>query len=444
MVQQKGDTDVGKEPQNSDLVKRDRDMVVSGPRRWPELFIVTGKGSRLTDANGNSYTDLTAGGTACNVGHNNDSVIKAIYDQAEALVHVGYQSAAHRPEVELAGVLRSIAPHNLSEGKVAFTNSGSEAIDVALRIAMLSTKRHVFLTYQSSHHGSSIAGSWVSGDIGLREGIAPRGLDVVFIPYPYCYRCPLGLKYEDCELACIEYDRRSLARDVHVEEVACLLLEPVQQAAGIIVPPKEYFGEIGKLCREHEIMMIDDEVATGLGRTGRMFGLDNFGISANMLTLGKPLASGMPLGAVIGEEELMSQAAKSIHALESGAANPICCAASIESIRLIRENNLEKRAAAMGEEVMRRLRDLGEDVEGIGEVRGLGLMIGVELVKNRRSKEPDSERATRVVREAAKSGVLIDRAGPHKNVLKITPPLNIPAEDMTRSIDVVEKILVKP
>jgi 4-aminobutyrate aminotransferase/(S)-3-amino-2-methylpropionate transaminase len=343
----------------------------------------------------------------------------------------------------LAEALRSIAPQNLSEGRVAFTNSGSEAVDVALRIAMLCTKRHVFLTYQSSHHGASIAGSWVSGDIGLREGIAPRGLDVVLLPYPYCYRCPLGLKYGDCGLACVEYVRRALARDVHVEEVACLLLEAIQQAAGIVVPPKEYFGEIEKLCREMGIMRIADEVATGLGRTGRMFGIDNFGISANMMTLGKPLASGLPLGAVIGEKELMSQAAKSIHALESGAANPICCAASLESIRLIRKNNLEKRAADMGEEVMRRLQDLAGDVEEIGEVRGLGLMIGVELVKDRRSKQPDSEHATQVVREAAKRGVLMDRVGICKNVLRISPPLNIPAEDMTRSIDIIEEILAK-
>jgi 4-aminobutyrate aminotransferase-like enzyme len=149
------------------------------------------------------------------------------------------------------------------------------------------------------------------------------------------------------------------------------------------------------------------------------------------------------LGAVIGEKELMSQAAKSIHALESGAANPICCAASLESIRLIRKNNLEKRAADMGEEVMRRLQDLAGDVEEIGEVRGLGLMIGVELVKDRRSKQPDSEHATQVVREAAKRGVLMDRVGICKNVLRISPPLNIPAEDMTRSIDIIEEILAK-
>jgi 4-aminobutyrate aminotransferase/(S)-3-amino-2-methylpropionate transaminase len=441
MVELRGDTHASKGSENSDLVKRDKDSVVSGPRRWPDLFFAAGKGAKLIDVDGNSYTDLTAGGAACNVGHNNDSVVKAICDQAQSLIHIGYQSAGHRPELELADTLRNIAPQNLSKGKIAFTNSGSEAVDVALRVSRLCTRRHVFLAYECSHHGVTMAASWVSGDTGLRVGIAPRGLDVICLPYPYCYRCPLGLRYEDCGLACVEYVRRALARNVLVDDVSCLLFEPVQQAAGIVVPPKEYFGEIAKHCREMGIMMIADEVVTALGRTGRMFGMDNFGISANMVVLGKPLASGMPLGAVIGERELMDQAAKSIHALESGAANPICCAASLESIRLIRRDNLEKRAAAMGEEVLGRLRDFADDVGEIGEVRGLGLMIGVELVKNRQSKQPASELAKKVMREATKRGVLIDALGPSRNVLRISPPLNIPAEDMTRSIDTIEEIL---
>ena len=430
-----------KAPENSDLLKRDKDTVISGSRRWPQLFIVGGKGSRLIDVHGNSYIDLTAGGATCNVGHNNDSVVKAICDQAHSLIHVGYQSAAHDRELELADTLRSIAPENLRDGKVAFTNSGSTAADVAVRIARVYTKRHVILTYEGSHHGSTMVASWVSSDPGLRKGIAPRGLDVFTIPYPYCYRCPLGLRYRDCGLACVEYVKRTLAANVCVDDVSCLLFEPLQQAGGIVVPPLEYFGEIAKLCEEMGIMMVADEVVTALGRTGRMFGMEHFGISASIVTLGKPLASGMPLGAVIGERELMSEAANSIHGLESGTANPVCCAASLETIRIIRRENLEKRAAAMGEELRGRLRNLADTVGEIGEVRGLGLMTGIELVKDRKSKEPAREFAEEVARETTKRGVLIEALGVYKNVLRISPPLNISTEDM-RSVDTVEEVMV--
>jgi 4-aminobutyrate aminotransferase-like enzyme len=435
------DAQPSKGSENSDLLKHDKENVISGPRRWPELVIVGGKGSILTDADGNTYVDLTAGGASCNVGHNNGHVVKAICDQAQALVHVGYQSAAHTRESELAETLKSIAPQNLRGGKVAFTNSGSEAVDVALRISRVYTKRHVFLTYEGSHHGSTIASSWVSADLGIRKGIAPRGLDVTHIPYPYCYRCPLGLKYEECGLACVEYVRRALETNVHVEDVACLLFEPIQQAAGQIVPPKEYFTEIARICKKMEIMMVADEVVTALGRAGRMFAMDHFGISASIVTLGKPLASGMPLGAVIGERDLMEQAAKTVHHFESGAANPICCAASFESIRQIRDNNLEKRAQSMGEETLRRLKELTDHVGEIGEVRGLGLMIGVELVEDRESKKPAAEFAKQVVREAMKRGVLIEALGTYKNVIRISPALNIPTEEMMQSLDVIEEAL---
>ncbi len=272
--------------------------------------------------------------------------------------------------------------------------------------------------------------------------MTPRGLDVVHVPYPYCYRCPFGLKFDDCDLACVEHFERTLERGAFSEDVACLLMEPVQQAAGIIVPPPGYFGKIAKLCREYGIILVADEVVTALGRTGRMFGVDHYNLNVDMITLGKPFASGLPLGAVIGKKSIMNDAAKSIRVIGSCAGNPVCCAASLETIRIIERQHLVKRAAALGSATIRRLKGLGRRIQEMGDVRGLGLLIGVELVKDRESKKPAPDLAKRAVKALAKRKVLTEALGTYKNVLRISPPLNIEDDKMTKSLEILEEVLV--
>jgi 4-aminobutyrate aminotransferase/(S)-3-amino-2-methylpropionate transaminase len=425
------------------LLERDKDSILSGWRRWSGLLIAEGRGSTLIDSRRKVYVDLTSAGAVCNVGHNHPSVVKAITAQAQALIHVGYHSAANQPALSLAEKLKSIAPFDFHSGKVAFTNSGSESVDLALKIAKVCTRRSVILAYEGSHHGSTIASAWASGDPVLWKGLTPRGLDVVHVPYPYCYRCPLGLNSDDCGLACAEYFEHILGKEVLAEDVGCLLLEPVQQAAGIIVPPTGYFEVIGKLCKDNGIMIVADEVVTALGRTGRMFGIDHYDLDVDMITLGKPLASGLPLGAVIGKKALMNTATKSVHVIGSCAGNPVCCAASFETIRIIEKQRLVKRAASLGKVTVARLKELAGRFQRIGEVRGLGLLIGVEFVKDRKTKRPAPEIAKRVVDAVRKRGVLTEALGTYKNVLRISPPLNIEDDKMESSLVILEEAVAR-
>src|SRR6185436_5968320 len=404
-----------------------------------EPIVVAGaKGRTVIDEDGKSYLDCFSGISVVNAGHNHPKILAAAREQMEKLVHC-CSYVYHVPVVgRLAEELASVAPGGLT--KSFFSNSGAEAIEGAMRLAKQATGRHEFVALGFSFHGRTIGTLSVTGNQVRKKNNGPYLPGVAFGPAPYCYRCPLGLKYPECDVACA-HALKDVVRQQTSGDVAAFIAEPVLGEGGLVAPPPEYFTVAAQIFHENGALFIVDEVQTGFGRTGKMFGIDHSPDSApDIVAMAKGIAGGFPLGAFMAKEPV-SEAMKPGDHLSTFGGNPISCAAALANLEVIREENLLANSTSRGEELLRRLKRLEETSARVGEVRGRGLMVGLELVKDRTTKEPHPDEAKRIRATLRENGVLVGVGGAYGNVVRIQPPLSITAAECDRVASALEGAL---
>ena len=422
-----------------EVVERDRRVISQAGRlAYYPLVVSRAEGAKIWDADGNEYIDFLSGAAVTNIGHCHPEVVRAIEGQARRFIHNTLGYSYYELPVLLAERLARLTPGGFGK-RVAFGLSGSDANDGAIKLARSATGRQKILSYLGSYHGTTYGALTLSAaSLNMKRRLGPLLPEVYHIPYPDCYRCHFGLQYPGCGLRCIDYMRELLRLLIPPEEVAALILEPIQGDAGVVVPPEGFWGEVKELCEEHGILFIDEEVQTGLCRTGRWFAIEHWRVEPDAILVAKPIASGLPMSAIISRSELMEAWSPPAH-LFTTEANPVACAAAIATLDVMERERLHERAERVGGHVMRRLGEMMEAFDIIGEVRGRGLLIGVDLVKDRGTREPARAEALKVCWRAWERGLVMISFGRFGNVLRIAPPLTIGEEELDRALSIIEE-----
>lgn len=400
-----------------------------------DLVIDSAHDATLIDADGNEYIDLLASASAINVGHTNEKVVKAIQDQAEKLIHYTPAYFHHRPEQQLAQRLVESVPG--AEKQVAFSNSGSEANDAIIKFARAYTGRQYIVSYMDSYHGSTYGSMSLSGvSLNMTRKMGPLLPGVVHVPYPDMYRLSPDETEHDVAVRYFKEFMEPFESFLPADEVACVLIEPIQGDGGIRKAPQEYMQMVYDFCHQNGIVFAVDEINQGMGRTGKMWSYQQFpGIEPDLMSVGKSLASGMPLSATIGKKEIMESLDSPAHTFTT-AGNPVCCAASLATLDVLEEEDLLAKSTIDGAYVEKRFQAMQKHYPEIGDVRMYGLDGGIELVKDRLSKEPDSDFANKVIYYAFLHGVvMITLKG---NILRFQPPLVITREELDTALDVLD------
>ncbi|HIC93667.1 MAG TPA: acetyl ornithine aminotransferase family protein [Anaerolineae bacterium] len=420
-------------------VERDAAAIAPCYTRSYPFVMDHGRGAEVWDVDGNRFVDFSAGIAVTATGHCHPEVVQAIKEQAEKFIHMSGTDFYYPAQIELAEKLNAIVPIE-EETQVFFTNSGTEAVEAAFKLARYVTRRPRMLAFIGAFHGRTMGSLSLTASKAVhREGFAPLVPGVTHLPYGYCYRCPFNLEYPACDIACVNYIEEAVfKRYVPPEEVAAIFVEPIQGEGGYIVPPPEFFPRLRELTEKHGILFVVDEIQSGMGRTGRMFAIEHWGVEPDMVCIAKGIASGMPIGAMVARKSLMIWP-PGAHATTFGG-NPVCCAAALATIRLVEESYMEN-AARMGRRIMDRLRAIQNEHPAMGDVRGKGLMIGVELVKDKGTKEPASELRDEFIRRAFQKGLLILGCG--FSTVRFMPPLSIPQDLVDEGLAIFEETLTE-
>jgi 4-aminobutyrate aminotransferase len=398
------------------------------------VVIEKAHGVLVTDTNGKEYIDCFSGIAVVNAGHCNEKVIEAAKAQMDKLIHCCSYVYYSQTTADLAEKLAQITPGKLQ--KSFFGNGGAEAIEGALRLAKQFTGRTEFISLQASFHGRSYATLSITGLSGRKKRGGPYMTGCSFLPAPYCYRCFFELEYPRCNLRCAKALEDIILYNTY-GNVACFIAEPILGEGGIITPPDDYFLEIEKILKRHNILFLVDEVQTGFCRTGRMFGIEHYGVEPDILAVAKGIADGFPLSAFIAREEVADSFKPEDH-LSTFGGNPVSCAAALANIEFLEEQNLAQKTLDKGNILKARLESLKTKYKIIGEIRGKGLMIGIELVQNPISKDPAQVEGKKIQEICLGKGLLIGLGGIHGNVLRIQPPLVILQEQMEEVIKILE------
>jgi 4-aminobutyrate aminotransferase/(S)-3-amino-2-methylpropionate transaminase len=425
---------------NEELLQLRNKHVPQGPFNTTPVFIRDAHGAMMTDVDGKEFIDFAGGIGVNNVGHTHPKVVDAIKDQAEKCIHSCFHVAMYDPYVNLAARLNEIAPGD-SPKMTMFANSGAEAVENAVKIARYAKNRPAVICFENGFHGRTLLTMTLTSKIKpYKLGFGPFAPEVYRMPYAYCYRCPFGLKYPSCDVACADYLEDFFIGNVAAESTAALIAEPIQGEGGFITPPPEYFQKLHKICEKYDIALIIDEVQAGAGRTGKFFAIEHWGVTPDLITLAKSFAGGMPLSAVIGREEIMNKPhVGGLGGTYSG--NPISCRAALAVMEILFEDGLLQRAEALGETLLSRFKALQEQHEIIGEVRGKGPMLGMELVRDRESKEPATEEAKKLVKLCFDKGLIILSCGNFGNVIRTLMPFVITDEQLDRGLSILEESL---
>ena len=408
----------------------------SYPRPDYKLVAERGYGVWIEDVDGNIFLDCNAGVAVCSTGHCHPEIVKAISDQAANLIHMCGTDFYYRHMPALGKKLDEITPVP-SPTKTHFANSGAEAIETALKLAIYHTRRQKFISFYGSFHGRTLGAlSLTSSKAAQRNGFMRQALDVVHVPYPNRLRSPFAnvTDEESASKATLSFIENILFKTTTPpEEVAAIVLEVVQGEGGYIPAPKHFVKEIRRICDEHGILLIVDEVQSGFGRTGKMFASDHYDLKPDIMTLAKGIASGLPIGACVARADIMDWG-KGAHASTFGG-NPVCIASALKTIELL-ENGMVENAATVGDFLQSGLRQLAAKYECVGDVRGLGLMIGVEFVENTTTMKPAPELRDRVEMECFNRGLIILGCG--TSTIRFSPPLILSQENATIALEIFD------
>jgi len=419
------------------LEKNDRVVSPSLPHAYP-LVIKKAQGCLVEDLDGNTYLDFAAGIAVCSTGHCHPAVVKAIQDQAEKLIHICGADFYDPNYINLSERIGSLAPG--SEPKQVFLgNSGAEAVEAAIKLSRNHTKRPNIIAFFGAFHGRTMgAVSLTASKPVYHKGFGPLLPAVTHVPYAYCYRCEFNQSYPDCNLACIDYiENKVLGQNLPAEEVAAIFVEPVQGEGGYIVPPDGWHQRLRELCDQHGILFVDDEVQAGIGRTGKMFAIEHWDVVPDIITSAKALGSGMPISAMIAKEDIMTWDPGAHGSTYGG--NPVASAAAQATLDVIEQENLMENAASVGAVMKENLEDIATNSKMIGDVRGLGLMIGVELVKDKTTKEKAKHETEEVMMACFERGLMVLPCGP--NSIRFSPPLNITQQDADTALNIFTEAL---
>jgi 4-aminobutyrate aminotransferase len=426
-------------PKAKAIIERDKAVVSPSYTRGYPLVIERGTGAMVEDVDGNVFLDCAAGIAVNSTGHSHPDVVKAITDQAQKFLHMSGTDFYYEPQVRLAEELAAITP---IQGGVRsfFGNSGTEAIEACLKLARYTTGRQNIIAFFGAFHGRTMGSLSLTASKAIqRRGFGPLLPGVYHAPYPDRYRCPLGTTPETVSAACVDFiEHQLLTQLVSPDEVAAIVVEPIQGEGGYIVAPDEFLQRLRELTKKHGILLVVDEVQSGMGRSGKMFAIEFTGVEPDVMAIAKGIASGLPLGVAVARGGLMAWP-PGAHASTFGG-NPVSCAAALATIKLLKEG-LVANAADVGGHLMSGLEALADKHAIIGDVRGRGLMIGVELVRDRQTKERATEERDAVVTAAFNRGLLVLGAG--KNAVRFSPPLVLTREQADTAIRIFDEALTE-
>jgi 4-aminobutyrate aminotransferase/(S)-3-amino-2-methylpropionate transaminase len=415
-----------------------RYVITSCVSKVEPVVVSSGLGATIIDSNGKEYVDCFSGISVVNVGHCNPKVVEAAKKQLDRLIHACAYVYYLEPVARLSEKLAQIVPGELE--KTFFSNSGAEAIECGLKLARKFTRKHEIIALMRSFHGRTFGTLSVTGQSGRRSySMGPYLGSVAFAPTPYCYRCPLGLEYPECGVQCAKMIEEVIRYSTS-NNVAAFIAEPLLGEGGIIVPPVEYFREVDKILERYGILFVADEVQTGFARTGRLFAIEHYDVTPDIICFAKAIAAGLPLGACTTRREIADTFEPGDH-LSTFGGNPVSCAAALANIEYIQDEDLASRASKHGEYVMQRLDELKDKHELIGQVRGKGLMIGMELVKDRETKDAAASETVKIRELCRQKGVLVGHGGTLGNVLRIQPPLIISQSQLDTAIEAIDQSL---
>jgi 4-aminobutyrate aminotransferase len=424
-------------PKARAIIERDSKVVSTSYTRDYPLVMARGEGCAVEDVDGNIFLDCSAGIAVTATGHSHPDVVKAIVEQAHKFLHMSGTDFYYEPQVHLGEELAAIAPMQGSK-RSFFANSGTEANEAALKLAKYYTKRHNVIAFLGAFHGRSMGSlALTASKITQRKGFGPLLPGTYHAPYADCYRCPLGYRPESCAAECLNFIEDQLF--VHLvapDEVAAVMVEPIQGEGGYIVPPDIFLQRLREMTTKYGILLIVDEVQSGMGRSGKMFAIEHAGVEPDIVTAAKGIASGLPLGVATARSEIMSWP-PGTHASTFGG-NPVSCVASLATIQLLRES-LVKNAATVGVHLLAGAKALMDRHQLIGDVRGRGLMIGIELVRDRQTKERATTERDAVVRECFERGLLVLGAG--RNAIRLSPPLVLTTQLADTALEILDQAL---
>lgn len=422
-----------------ELLQRRRQAVPRGVWNTTPIFIERARGAEVWDVDGNRYIDFAGGIGVLNVGHNRPEVIDAVQAQAPRLMHTSFHVAMYEGYVAVAEWLNRRTPGN-HQKKTLLVNSGAEAVENAIKIARAYTGRPAVIAFENAFHGRTLMAMSLTGKLNpYKTGFGPFATEVYRVPYPDPYRSPFGEGVDPLTgaLAALE---RLLTTQVPPKQVAAVIVEPVQGEGGFVVPPRGFLTELAAFCRRHDILFIADEIQTGFGRTGRLWACEHEDVVPDLILTAKSIAAGMPLAAVTGRAEIMDAPQEGGLGGTYGG-NPVACAAALEVFRVFDETDILSRARHVGDVVMERFRRWQERFALIGDVRGLGAMVAMELVRDRNTKEPATRETEQAIRLAYERGLILLKAGLFGNVIRFLAPLTIEDEQLEEGLGILEEVL---
>ena len=413
-------------------------VVAKGHISGTNCYVEKAAGAMIYDVEGREYIDFAGGIGVMNVGHSHPKVIAAIKDQVEKFTHTCFMILPYEPAVNLAEKLCNAIPGDFPKSTLLI-NSGAEAVENAVKIARYHTKRPAIISFDNAFHGRTLLAMTLTSKIKpYKFGFGPYEPEIYHMPYAYCYRCPFGLSHPGCDVKCADHFKEFFISRVAPESTAAVIVEPIQGEGGFITPPPEYFPKLKKICEDEGILFIADEIQTGMGRTGTMFAMEHWGVQADITTVAKSLAAGMPLSAVVGRKEIMD----AVHPGGIGGTyggNPVACRAALAVMEIFETENLLQKSRKLGNKLKKRFDKFKDNFEQVGDVRGIGPMLALELVKDRETKTPATDEAKALVKYFFEKGLIILICGNFGNVIRTLMPLTITDEQLERGLAIMEE-----
>src|SRR5579885_1485672 len=421
-----------------ELLAKRQQFVARGVSSYTSIFAAKADGAIIEDVDGNRYIDFAGGIGAMNIGHARPEVTQAIAEQAAKFTHTCFSVVMYEPYVDLAERIVKLAPGNFPK-KAIFFNSGAEAVENAVKIARWATGRPGIITFDNAFHGRTLMTMTMTSKVKpYKFGFGPYAPEVYRAPFPYAYR--MNMTPQEASQFCLREFERMLTGDVAPDQVAAVVIEPVQGEGGFMVAPPGFLRDLKALCEKYHLLFIADEIQTGFCRTGKMFAVEHDGVAPDMMLIAKSMGAGMPISGVVGRSEIMDAPPPgTLGGTYSG--NPVACAAALAVLDIYAQEDLAARSQTIGKIVMERFSQLQQRYPTIGEVRGLGGMVAMEFVKDRATREPDAHTASEVIAVAHRLGLVLIKAGMYDNIVRVLVPLNITDEQLQEALDIIDAAL---
>ncbi|MFJ7728113.1 4-aminobutyrate--2-oxoglutarate transaminase [Neobacillus sp. NPDC097160] len=427
-------------PKSKEILERRKKYVPKGISNNCHSFVKKAQGAMVEDVDGNHYLDFAGAIGTLNVGHSHPRVVRALQEQASQFIHTGFNVMMYESYITLAERLCELAPGDFDK-QAAFFNSGAEAVENAVKIARKYTGRQGIVSFTRGFHGRTLMTMTMTSKVKpYKFGFGPFAPEVYKAPYPYVYRRPDGMSEQQYSTMIIEQFEQFLLAEVAPETIAAVVMEPVQGEGGFIVPDAAFVKRVREICTQYGILFVADEIQTGFARTGKYFAIDHFDVVPDLITISKSMGAGVPISGVIGRAEIMNTAeVGEIGGTYSG--SPLGCRAALTVLDIIESENLNDRAEKIGERVFEKMQLLADRFDGIGDVRGLGAMCAMEIVKDRQSKTPDKEAVGKIVKAATERGLMLLSAGLYSNVIRLLMPLTITDDQLEEGLQILEEAM---